>query len=399
MIAISPTGPTARAMSILGSNDIAEWQKVLGRMRQHDFHQLPEYHRLAEHRGEGVAQLFVYDEDDYTIALPLLLRPVDPAAPDGWHDATSVYGYGGPVASCDPPSASVVANFQRALAVELARRRVISVFSRLHPLIAQEELLSGLGECPAHGETISIDLTLPDEAQQAQYNRSCRTSLRKLHESGFICVHDREKRYLREFVEIYLETMHRVEAQRSYFFDEAYFQELARIAHLFVALKDGEVAAATLCTLCDGIVQDHLGGTRDAFLKFSPDRLVVDTERMWAAEMGARVFHLGGGVGAQQDSVFRYKSGFSDRRHIFRTWRWILRPDIYEALSASAARWNEAHGLRAVSAGYFPAYRCPTTTLVDEVSQAPATQPSPRARHLQVVRGGFPISNTRRVSA
>ena len=351
-------------MRILGTEDTAEWLAVLERARQRDFHHLPQYHRVAEQRGEGVARLFVYCEDDCTIALPFLLRPVDPAEPEGWHDATSVYGYAGPVTSHDTLPAGAVRNFQIALADELARRRVVAVFSRLHPLIAQDEMLAGLGECPANGHTISIDLIVPDEAQRAQYHRSCRASLRKLREFGFTGFHDREKRYLPEFVSVYLETMRRAGAQSSYFFDEAYFnlltRELDEVSHLFVALKDGEVAAASLCTICDGIVQDHLGGTRDAFLKFSPDRLVVDTERLWATEMGAHVFHLGGGVGAQQDSLFRYKAGFSDRRHTFRTWRWILQPEIYEELSSSAARRNAANGLLAMSAGFFPAYRCPT---------------------------------------
>ena len=367
----------ARSMRILGTNDAAEWQAVLGRSRQHDFHQLPEYHRVAEQRGEGVAQLFVYRESEWTIALPLLLRPIDPAAPSGWHDATSVYGYGGPTTSHENLPAAVIRNFQGALAAELDDRRVVAVFSRLHPLIKQDEILAGLGECPANGQTISIDLAIADEAQRAQYSKSCRTSIRKLREHGFVGFHDREKRYLPEFVSIYLETMRRAGARSSYFFDETYFNllthELDGVAQLFVALKDGEVAAATLCTVCAGIVQDHLGGTRDRFLKFSPDRLVVDTERRWATEIGARVLHLGGGVGAQEDSVFRYKAGFSDRRHTFRTWRWIVRPEVYEELFAQAARWNAASGLCPASAGYFPAYRCPTVPAVhEEAEEAPA---------------------------
>lgn len=165
---------TSGSMRVLGTDDIAEWLAVLGRSRQHDFHHLPQYHRVAEQRGEGTAQLFVYREDDSTLALPLLLRPIDLAESDGWRDATSVYGYSGPLASCDSLPAGAVRNFQIALAEEFARHRVIAVFSRLHPLMAQHELLAGLGECPAKGETISIDLTLSDEAQRAQYNKSCR---------------------------------------------------------------------------------------------------------------------------------------------------------------------------------------------------------------------------------
>ena len=64
--------------------------------------------------------------------------------------------------------------FQGTLRDELSRARVVSVFSRLHPLIPQQGMLAGLGECVENGQTISIDLTLPDEEQRAHYNKSCR---------------------------------------------------------------------------------------------------------------------------------------------------------------------------------------------------------------------------------
>jgi hypothetical protein len=350
-------------MEILGTGDAARWNAVLDASLQHDFHHLPQYHRVSEQRGEGRGHFFVYSEGPYTIGLPLLLRPVQPDQPGSWQDATSVYGYGGPVASHESFPEAVVRNFQRELAAALGERRVVTVFSRLHPLIAQHEILAGIGECPVNGTTLSIDLTVPDHEQRANYSKNCRVTLRKLRASGFTGLHDAEKRYLPEFVEVYRETMDRVGAHQSYFFDDSYFdlltRELGSASQLFVALKDGAPVAATLCMLCKGIMQDHLGGTRTAFLKFSPDRLVVDTARAWAANAGARAYHLGGGVGAKEDSVFKYKLGFATRRHTFSTFRWVLLPDVYRELSASAARRNEANGMEAISDGYFPAYRCP----------------------------------------
>jgi sugar transferase EpsL len=351
------------AVQTLRTSNAAEWNAVLSKMRQHDFYHLPQYHRVAEQRGEGIARLFLYSENGYTIALPLLLRPVDAGEPEGWTDAISVYGYSGPVASHERLPESFLQSFQGTLRDELLRARVVSVFSRLHVLIPQQEMLAGLGECVENGQTVSIDLSLPEEEQRAHYKKDCHRRLRKLREAGFVCIHDREKRYLQEFVEVYYETMRRAGAAASYFFDRMYFEMLTRelddLSHLFVVLKDHHVAAAVICTSCNGIVQVHLGGTRDAFLKFSPTRLAVDIVRVWAKENGARVLHLGGGVGAQQDSLFEYKASFSDRRHIFRTWRWILQPDVYEELCSEKARWNTANGLLPVSAGYFPAYRCP----------------------------------------
>jgi pyridoxal phosphate-dependent aminotransferase EpsN len=177
-------------------------------------------------------------------------------------------------------------------------------------------------------------------------------------------LYDQEKRYLGEFISIYKETMRRVKAADTYFFGEDYFSQLARelgpVLQLFVAVIGGKAAAAGLFTICDGVVQYHLGGTRGEFLKLSPMTLIFDTVRLWANEIGARVFHLGGGVGAKEDSLFHYKAGFSDRRPNFTTWRWIVAPVVYRDLCERRARMNELQGLEPALAYYFPAYRCPT---------------------------------------
>jgi hypothetical protein len=336
-------------MEICGIGDRRRWESVLGNVVMHDFHHLREYHRVAELRGEGVAQLFAYREGGYLIALPLLLRPIE-----GWQDATSVYGYAGPVASHEQIPPEIVRRFQEALKRTLVQQRVVAVFCRLHPLLVQSELLRGLGECRAIGETVSIDLTLSEGEQWAQLSPGCRRNLRRLAARSFTGLIDAPKRYLPEFVEIYQETMERVNADNSYRYSRADFErlvaELGAALQLVVVQSSAQVVAASLVTICNGIVQDHLGGTRTAFLKHSPDRLIVDTERRWAVTMGARVLHLGGGRGAQGDSLFRFKSGFSPRRHPFQTWRWVVQPEIYDRLCAERQMGNQ---------DFFPAYRGP----------------------------------------
>jgi len=356
---------------ILRTEEQEEWIEVLQGVVRYDVYHLPRYHRVEERRLGAVAHLFTYREGDYLIALPLLLRPAG-VGPSGWNDATSVYGYGGPVASHERMPEPVVRNFQAALREALVERNVVTAFSRLHPLIGQHDLLDGLGGCRTIGQTVSIDLTLPPEEQLAQYRRSHRQCISKHVRKGTVtCLHDQQKSWLGEFVNIYEETMKRVSAKESYFFSQDYFSrlagELGPVLQLFVALIDGKAAAAGLFTLCDSVVQFHLGGTRDEFLKFSPMTLICDTVRLWASEVGARVFHLGGGVGgANDDSLFHYKAGFSDRRHNFMTWRWIIASEVYRELCERRARMNERQGLRPASAGYFPAYRCPA------VPRAPA---------------------------
>src|SRR5260221_4992090 len=156
---------------ILRTEQQEEWIEVLRCVVRYDFYHLPQYHRVEERRLEAMAYLFTYCEGDYLIALPLLLRSTEEVQL-GWNDATSVYGYGGPVASHESVPELVVRNFQGALKEALLERRVIAAFSRLHPLIAEHDLLVGLGECRASGRTVSRDLTLPLEKQRVQYRRA-----------------------------------------------------------------------------------------------------------------------------------------------------------------------------------------------------------------------------------
>ncbi len=356
------TGDASQFFALQTTQD-QEWKGVLAQVAQHDFYHLPDYHRLAEERGEGTAHLFTYRDGDYTIALPLLLRPLEASNGEAWSDATSVYGYAGPLASHADMPASVVRTFQGALKDALIARRVVAVFSRLHPLIAQAGILAGIGECRSAGQTVAIDLQLPLEAQWAQYRGAFKTRINKLRRDGVVCLRDEDRHHLGDFVNIYHETMRRVDAHGSYFFDEDYFVHLASglgpKLQLFVVTVGGRVAAASVVTICEGIVQYHLGGTGDAFLNLSPMLLLLDTVRLWANEQGARALHLGGGVGAREDSLFHFKAGFSDRRHHFSTWRWVVNPEVYAKLSRERLRTDLAAGREPISADYFPAYRCP----------------------------------------
>jgi hypothetical protein len=360
---------------VLKTEQRAEWSDVLAQSFQHDFHHLPAYHVLAEERGEGEAHLFVYHEGDYCVGVPLLLRPIGTVpchsrlGEDCW-DATCVYGYAGPVASHRDIPAVVLGNFQAALRQTLLERQAVTVFSRLNPLIPQRELLNGQGEYIPTGQTVSIDLTLPVEVQRARYRKDYKRQINRLKRLGVICVHDQDRVYLNKFVDIYHETMRRVEASDNYFFDSAYFERLLSVlgssAHLFVCLLDSEVICAGLFTLCDGIVQAHLAGSRSEYYDLSPTKLLFDTVRLWANENGAHTLHLGGGVGAKEDALFYFKAGFSDRTHEFAVWRWVLLPDVYDRLCQEKSEWSQGRGLDLVSAEYFPAYRCPSCPCVDE---------------------------------
>jgi hypothetical protein len=358
---------------VFTAKDPDAWVEALEQCAAHDFYHLPHYHALSEETGEGAARLFRYTEGAYTIALPLLLRPMEedalaPLGRAGWRDATSVYGYAGPVCSHDAVPDVVVRNFRSALRGWLGDLRVVSIFSRLHPLFPQRPLLAGLGRCQALGLTVSVDLTLPAEVQFSRFRRDHRQGVRRLRRRGVNCLHDRDRSYLADFVRIYHETMHRVAAAEWYLFSAGYFERLLEALgpriHLFVCLLEGRAVCGGLFVACQGILQFHLSGTLNEALVFAPSKLLLDEVRLWATGQGLRALHLGGGIKSDlDDSLLKFKMGFSDRTHEFFVWRWVLFPDVYRQLCVAKSRFDERQGRRTAVANYFPEYRCPTVAV------------------------------------
>jgi carbamoyl-phosphate synthase large subunit len=336
---------------------------ALSRVAQYDFYHLPQYHEIAERNGEGRAQLFVQFNEEHVIALPLLIRQCNTIPGlQGFSalDATSAYGYVGPVSSDPVPPAPFIAGFQSELRDVLGTMKVTSLFTRLHPLLSQVPLVAGLGEIEPAGTTVSIDLTLPEEEQAAGLRLNHVRNIRRLLALGGTCSHD-TSRSLDEFAGIYYETMRRVGAAPRYFFKRDYFTQLdelrGSLVHLFTCLLEGEVVAAGLFFACEGIVQYHLGATRTGYEALGPMKLVLDTARLWASRHGMKILHLGGGVGAQEDSLFRFKTGFSRRRHPYATWRWLIDEERYDRMNKAKADWNAKNGVGFISTEYFPLYR------------------------------------------
>ncbi len=341
--ASDPSGGNNRSIR---ADEGRRWADTLATVEGDVFHS-HWFHEVAQARGEGEPWMFRYRQGDQRAVLPLLLRPT----PDGQaRDATSVYGYAGPALGAPPVSPGFATGFQHALRCALERMDVISVFSRLHPLLPlQRPLLDGLGEVQRGGTTVSIDLTADPETQRRGYRGSHRREIERLRRDGYVAA-DEGIAALPEFMRVYEATMLRVGAGSSYMFEPgAYEAFLHHGMKLLVVRRDGELAAAGLFTLRNGIVHYFLSGTAEAHRRLAPAKLLLDHARRWAHEQGAHTLHLGGGVGGHEDALFRFKAGFSARRHPFFVWRWVLDTHRYAALCGS----------RDPDGDFFPAYRAP----------------------------------------
>ena len=96
----------------------------------HDFYHLLTYVALCAEQEGGDGRALLVQDEGRGLLLPLILRPI----PDGGVDATSPYGYPGPLiwGTADPDFGrdALLSGIQL-----LESLQVVSVFVRLHPVL------------------------------------------------------------------------------------------------------------------------------------------------------------------------------------------------------------------------------------------------------------------------
>ncbi len=329
-----------------------EWSAFLA-TNEHDFYHLPGYVELAARTEGGRAAALWVEDADARLLLPLVIRDI----PGGGVDATSPYGYPGPISNTGGDGAFVAAAVAAGVAA-LAEAGIVSAFVRLHPILDPEPP-GGPGVVVDHGPTVAIDVSRPAEDRWGEVRERYRTQIRSARRDGLEVRFDDQLERLADFARLYRATMERLTASAFYFFDDAYFEALRTALgprlHLGVAEVDGALVGGALFVETCGIVEYHLSATDAAFARLGPTKVLIPYAADWAHERGNRVLHLGGGVGASEDSLFHFKAGFSPGRARFRTLRLVPRPAAYARLVAARDAALDARDLT----GFFPAYRLP----------------------------------------
>lgn len=339
------------------------WMQTLSQLK-YDFYHLPGYLNLEASRFNATPKAIVIQDGDRLFFLPYLLRSWNDSINEkqGW-DVISPYGYCGFLVNESINRAEFIRQAIAQLQQIWQSYGICSAFLRLHPILNSgvEHILSDHPSLQIGGGTVSVDL-LHSLDDLWKHTRSVhRQRIRYLKKAGFSIEIVSSEANLDSFISIYEETMNRVCAEPFYYFSRDYFIELIHALgsklHLFVAMSNKTIAAAALVTECNGIVQYYLSGSSNDFLKVSPTRLVLDYVRTWAKEQGNHTFHLGGGLGSAQDSLYHFKAGFANQSHTFSTLRLIINEaQYYSWVALKAEQYNQTQS-NLLNTNFFPAYR------------------------------------------
>jgi Acetyltransferase (GNAT) domain len=354
-------------IEILQPQDL-RWRETLAQLR-HDVYHLPKYVELEARRNNAQAEAIAITQGESIFFVPYLLRSCEDVAglsqsTEKYFDVLSPYGYPGFLwHGKENHLSEFVPRALQSLQETLKARGGCSAFFRLHPILNRDRPSDAFDPSIFidNGETVSIDLTLTEGELWAHTRKGHQSTINKCKRLGLTSRVVPFLDHRDAFLEIYNETMDRVIAKESYYFDNDYFSALLNLGdrlHLGIVELEGQTICASLFFESCGIVQAHLGGTRTEFLKYSPFNLLLNDMRLWAKARGNTFLHLGGGVGgSKEDKLYTFKSGFSRQRHQFITARFIIDPEKYRHLVDLRAQRLGMSATQLLETNFFPAYR------------------------------------------
>jgi lipopolysaccharide/colanic/teichoic acid biosynthesis glycosyltransferase len=271
--------------------------------------------------------------------LPLLVR-------DDPRDATSAYGYGGPLGL----GGEVGQDFWAAYDEWAREVGVVSTFVRFHPLLGNAAA-GGTMRVQALGPTVGWRLDGAPELAAAMDGHH-RRLVRRAEREGLTAQVTAAPGSLDGFARLYEETMRRNEAAAFYFFSAPYWQALSRLGDALVQVevrREDVTMAGVLCFATPPWLHYHLGGSSDEGRRLGASHLALLAAAQWAQAHGYTRFHLGGGVGGREDSLFEFKRRFCPEG--------LLTASVGKAVHDVEA-YRRLAGVEEVSYdGFFPAYR------------------------------------------
>jgi hypothetical protein len=326
------------------------WVRTLERC-DHDVYHLAGYCRVSAREDGGVAQAILVQHGAQGLIVPFVRRELG----GGLWDATSPYGYCGPVWT-DHVKEDRLDEMFRAALCSLQEAGCVSLFVRMHPGINADwpGLPTGATGRFYSSQTVCIDLARSDREIWSDTASGHRNEINRAGRRGYSVIVDHEASHLYDFARLYRENMAALGARPYYYFDDKYFEDMhealgTNISLIAVLHEDGFVGGA-LFTSCGDWLQYHLSASDPSHKAASPAKLVIDARRRDGQQQGYRWLHLGGGRGGADDSLFRFKAGFSSLRLTFRTAGFVLRSRDYADLITE-------RNLSESSQSYFPAYR------------------------------------------
>lgn len=341
-------------MAELIINDKKLWKSLVRNNIDIDVFFKPEYSKLFEENGDGESNVAIYYESkDNYILYPYLIRKVNETC---YYDITSPYGYGG---FYQKGGNELVKDFQRNFYKYCKNNNIITEFIRFH--LFQSNHTKYCGNIKNTHLNLFVNTTKIIETLYNEYHRSVRKNIRIATNSGCEVIIDNVGERLKDFYEIYIDTMKRNSANDYYLFKLEFFQKLLDLLKgnfiFFHVQYNDEIIATELVLYSKKYAYSFLGGTDSEYFELRPNDFLKHKIIEWAHEKKIEKFILGGGY-SKEDGIYKYKRKFTTEPDLnFFVGNMVISENIYTKLNELYHINKNINKEDFYKKEYFPLYR------------------------------------------
>ncbi|SCP97478.1 lipid II:glycine glycyltransferase FemX [Anaerobium acetethylicum] len=340
-----------------------KWDKIVNTFEKYDVYYLSGYAKSLQFHGDGEPILFYYEGDGIRAINVVMKRDISKAPhfsgkleEGAYFDIATPYGYGGFLIEGEVGEDSLK-RFDEEYSFYCKDRGIVSEFVRFHPVLNNSAGLEEIYQVREAGKTVSIHLDSQEQITEA-LSGNTRREIKKSTESGVEVFWGRSPWLYQEFITLYTATMDRRNAKSYYYFEKEFFDallnDLKYNAMLFYSVYEGRIIAMALVLMANQKMHYHLAAGNIDYQKFSPMALMIYEAACWGCENGFDTFHMGGGLGGSEDSLFRFKKGFNrNEANVFSLGSKIFDEAKYAQLAAMRKTEDGIDN----TGDFFPVYR------------------------------------------
>ncbi|MEG1820715.1 MAG: GNAT family N-acetyltransferase [Malacoplasma sp.] len=304
------------SLRIIKTEHSEEWDNIVQSFKKYDVYYLSGYVKAFQLHGDGEPLLF-YFENDSTRAINVVMKRdiadsakfKDKIPQKMYFDFSTPYGYGGFLVEGED-----FKQIELEYTQYCKKNNIVSEFVRCHPVLNNVEKLKGIFDVKQLGSTVCMDLS----SQETIWNNCTskgRNMVRKAQKSGMEVYWGRDDFLIDEFINIYNRTMDRDIADSYYYFQREFYESILKDLNsnamfFYVRFKD-EIIAMSIVMFCNCQMHYHLSASKKEYLNYAPTNLLLYEAACYGCDHGYQSFHLGGGLGAKQDSLYKFKKAFS----------------------------------------------------------------------------------------
>lgn len=339
---------------IIGLDTSLEWDSIVKSFSNCDVYYLSGYVKAFWINGDGDPFLLFYEGNGLRAIYVYLRRETSVG---GLYDSITPYGYGGVLFDGDITEVKLN-DFWQEYKEAMRGEQIVDNFVRYHPVLKNADPMRRLSNVVDLGKTIVMNLSSPELIWENISSKN-RNMIRKAENNGVEIHHGKDMPLFDDFRRIYNSTMDRDHAERYYYFGEEFYQSIYRDLHdnyeVFYATYEGKVIAMSIMLYCNGKMHYHLSGSLSDYRNLAPSNLLLYKAALWGCGQGFKSFHLGGGVGSNEDSLYKFKAAFNRNSDCqFSIGKEVFDQESYDEL----VRLREASNPDFDSTShYFPLYR------------------------------------------